>query len=84
MPRKAPAGFNAPVQPDSALGAIVGHSPQTRAQITKKVWAYIKRHGLQDQNDKRRINADSKLALVFGRRSMNMFEMTKAVSQHLS
>jgi len=74
----------APVQPDEALGAVVGSSPLPRTEITKKVWDYIRANGLQDKTDKRQINADDKLGKVFnGKKSVSMFEMTKLVNGHI-
>jgi len=73
-----------PMQPDSALGEIVGTKPLPRTEITKKLWAYIKRNGLQDTVNKRMINADEKLRPVFGGKwQVNMFEMTKLVANHI-
>lgn len=67
------------------LAAVVGEGPMPRSEVTKKIWAYIKEHGLQDSQNKRNINADEKLKVVFGGKSqVSMFEMTKLVSQHLS
>lgn len=78
------AAFMKPVQPDAALGAVVGNTPIPRTEVTKKLWAYIRRNGCQDQKDRRSINADDKLKAVFGGKSkVNMFEMTKLVSKHL-
>ena len=74
-----------PVTPDAALGAVVGSSPLPRTELTKKLWAYIKKNGLQDKKNKRNINADAPLKKVFGgRATVNMFEMTKLVSGHVS
>jgi chromatin remodeling complex protein RSC6 len=73
-----------PMTPDSALAAVVGSSPMPRTEVTKKLWAYIKRNGLQDRVNRRMINADDKLRPVFGGRSqVTMFEMTKLVNSHL-
>ena len=78
------SAFMAPVQPDEALGAVVGTAPLPRTEITKKVWEYIRANGLQDQKDKRTINADDKLRKVFnGKNSVTMFEMTKLVNGHI-
>lgn len=83
--RKPNAAFMKPVQPDDALGAVVGAKPMPRTEITKKLWAYIKKNGLQDAKNKRNINADDKLKLVFGgKKQVTMFEMTKLVSKHVS
>lgn len=74
-----------PMQVDADLAAVVGEGPMPRAEVVKKLWEYIKKHGLQDQQNKRNINADENLKKVFGGKStVNMFEMTKLVSQHLS
>ena len=82
--RKPNAAFMKPVQPDSALSAVVGSAPLPRTQVTKKLWAYIKRKGLQDKNKKTMINADDNLKVVFGgKKQVTMFEMTKLVSRHL-
>ena len=81
---RANAAFMAPVSPDSALAAVVGDKPMPRTEITKRLWAYIKKNGLQDQKNRRMINADATLKAVFGGKStVNMFEMTKLVSKHL-
>lgn len=76
--------FMRPLQPDAALGAIVGKKPLPRTQITKKIWAYIKKNGLQDEQDRRMINADDKLQAVFdGAKQVSMFELTKLVNEHV-
>ena len=73
-----------PMQPDEALGAVVGNSPLPRTQVQKKLWAYIHKNKLQDTKDKRMINADDKLRAVFGGKTkVSMFEMTKLVNEHL-
>jgi len=78
------AAFMAPKQPDAALAAVVGGSPIPRTEITKKLWQYIKRNGLQDQKERRMINADDKLKAVFGGKGkVSMFEMTKLVNKHI-
>ena len=83
--RTPSAAFMAPQKPDAALAAIVGATPVPRTMITKKVWAYIKKHNLQDPKNKRMIVADVKLAALFGRKkSVSMFELTKIVNEHLS
>ncbi|AWI08549.1 upstream activation factor subunit UAF30 [Ereboglobus sp. PH5-10] len=82
--RKPNAAFMKPVQPDEALAAVVGNKALPRTELTKKLWAYIKKNGLQDAKNKRQINADDKLKAVFnGKKSVNMFDMTKLVSTHL-
>jgi chromatin remodeling complex protein RSC6 len=83
-PRKANAAFMAPVTPSSALAEIVGAKPLPRTEVTKKLWLYIKKNGLQDQKNKRMIKADDALKTVFGgKATVNMFEMTKLVGKHL-
>jgi chromatin remodeling complex protein RSC6 len=83
--RKPNAAFMKPMQPSSLLAEIVGSKPIPRTEVTSKVWAYIKKHSLQDTKDRKQINADDKLKAVFGgKKSVNMFEMTKLVSKHLS
>ena len=82
--RKANAAFMKPVTPSPALTEVVGSKPIPRTEVTKKLWGYIKKHGLQDPKNKRMINADATLKAVFGgKSSVNMFEMTKLVSKHL-
>ncbi len=82
--RKPNAAFMKPVQPDAALAEVVGEKPMPRTELTKKLWAYIKKHGLQDQKNKRNINADDKLKAVFGgKKTVSMFEMTKLVGKHV-
>ncbi len=73
-----------PVTPSAALAEVVGSKPVPRTEVTKRLWAYIKKHGLQDKKNKRMINADAELKAVFGGKSVvNMFEMTKLVGKHL-
>jgi upstream activation factor subunit UAF30 len=82
--RKPNAAFMAPLTPSPALAEVVGSKPLPRTDVTKKLWAYIKKNGLQDQKNKRMIKADDNLKPVFGGKStVNMFEMTKLVSKHL-
>lgn len=82
--KKANAAFLKPVQPDDALAKVVGAKPLPRTDLTKKLWDYIKKNGLQDAKNKRQINADDALKAVFnGKKSVTMFEMTKLVSGHL-
>jgi chromatin remodeling complex protein RSC6 len=86
MPKKPlkNSAFMKPVTPDEKLAAVVGATPLPRTELTKKLWIYIKKHGLQDKKNKRNINADDKLKPVFnGRGTVSMFEMTKLVSGHL-
>jgi SWIB-domain-containing proteins implicated in chromatin remodeling len=83
--RKPNAAFMKPVTPDAALAAVVGSNPLPRTELTKKLWAYIKKNGLQDKKTKTQINADDKLKPIFnGKKSVSMFEMTKLVSSHVS
>jgi upstream activation factor subunit UAF30 len=81
--RKPNAAFMRPVQPSEELGEIVGNKPLPRTELTKKLWAYIKKNGLQDQKNKRMIKADERLKPIFGRNQVNMFEMTKLVNKHV-
>ena len=82
--RKLNPAFMKPLQPSVALAAVVGSAPLPRTQVIKKLWAYIKRHGLQDMRNRRMINADAALKPVFGgRRQVSMFQMTALVSKHL-
>jgi upstream activation factor subunit UAF30 len=82
--RKANAAFMRPVTPSPALAEVVGSKPIPRTEVTKKLWAYIKKNGLQDKKNRRMINADTPLKTVFGgKASVNMFEMTKLVGKHL-
>ena len=82
--RKANAAFMKPVTPSTTLAEVVGSKPIPRTEVTKRLWAYIKKNGLQDQKNKRMIKADAALKAVFGGKStVNMFEMTKLVSKHL-
>jgi len=82
--RKANPALLKPVQPDDILAAVVGSTPLSRGELTKKVWDYIKKNGLQDQKNKRNINADALLKPIFGGKSqVTMFEMTKLVSSHV-
>ena len=73
-----------PVTLSGDLEAVIGKGPMTRAQVTSKVWEYIKAHNLQDAKDKRQINPDAKLGAVIGKDQISMFKMTAAVSKHLS
>ena len=83
-PRKPNAAFMKPMNPSSALGAVIGMMPMPRTEVTKKIWDYIKKNKLQDAINKRMINADEKLKAVFGGKpKVSMFEMTKMVSNHL-
>jgi len=74
-----------PLTPSEKLATVVGNKPLPRTEVTKKLWAYIKRNGLQDKKNRRMINADENLVAVFGgKKQVNMFEMTKLISRHLS
>ena len=78
------AAFMAPKQPAGPLAAVVGDKPIPRTEITKKLWAYIKKNGLQDAKQRRNINADANLKPVFGGKAqVSMFEMTKLVNKHI-
>ena len=82
--RTANAAFMRPVTPDATVAEVVGAKPIPRTEVTKRLWAYIKKNGLQDTQNRRMINADEALKPVFGgRSSVNMFEMTKLVNKHL-
>lgn len=82
--RKANPALMKPVQPDEVLAKIVGSTPIPRSEITKKIWDYIKKNGLQDEKKKTLINADDALKAVFGgKKQVTMFEMTKLVSGHI-
>jgi len=82
--RKLNAAFMKPVAPDAALSVVVGSKPIPRTELTKKLWAYIKRKGLQDKKNRRMINADAALKPVFnGRSQVSMFDMTKLVNRHV-
>jgi chromatin remodeling complex protein RSC6 len=82
--RKASAAFMKPVTPSAALAEVVGSKPIPRTEVTKRLWAHIKKNKLQDPKSKRMIRADAALKVVFGGKStVDMFEMTKLVSKHL-
>ena len=82
--RKPNAAFMRPVQPDEKLSAIVGSKPLPRSEMTKKLWDYIKKNGLQDKKKRTQINADDAMRAVFnGKSQVSMFEMTKLVSAHV-
>ena len=82
--RKPNAAFMKPVNPTGALIAVIGSTPMPRTEVTKKVWAYIKKNKLQDEKNRRNINADEKLKDVFGgKKQVSMFELTKLVSKLL-
>ena len=82
--RKPSAAFMKPMTPSAALAEVVGAKPLPRTEVTKKLWAYIKKNKLQDQKNKRMIKSDDALKAVFGGKAqVNMFEMTKLVSKHV-
>jgi len=82
--RTPSAAFMKPMTPSAQLGAVVGTAPLPRTEVTKKLWAYIKRKGLQDSKNRRMINADDNLKPVFGgAKQVSMFEMTRLVNKHL-
>ena len=82
--RKANAAFMKPVTPSATLAPVVGDKPIPRTEVTKRLWAYIKKNNLQDPKNKRMIKADEALKSVFGGKAqVNMFEMTKLVGKHL-
>ncbi len=77
--------FMKAMKPSDELAKIVGNKPLPRTDVTKKLWEYIKKHKLQDSDNKRNINADENLLAVFGgKKQVSMFEMTKLVNKHLS
>ena len=82
--RKPNAAFMKAMTPSAQLGAVVGESPMPRTEVTKKLWAYIKRNNLQDPKQRRMINADDKLRPIFKKDQVSMFDMTKLVNKHLS
>jgi chromatin remodeling complex protein RSC6 len=82
-PRKANAAFLKPLTPSAELAAVIGSTPLPRTEVTRQIWDYIKKHNLQDAANKRNINADAKLKVLFGKDQVTMFELTKIVSGHL-
>lgn len=85
MATKQKSKFMQPKTPSKELAAIVGADPLPRTEVTKKLWAYIKKNKLQDTKNKRNINPDDKLQKVFGgKKAVNMFEMPRLLSKHLS
>jgi len=85
MAKKANAAFMKPLTPSEDLAKVVGSKPLPRTEVVKKLWAYIKKNNLQDKKNRRNINADANLKVVFGgKATVNMFEMTKLVSKHLN
>ncbi|OGF87199.1 hypothetical protein A3B19_03110 [Candidatus Giovannonibacteria bacterium RIFCSPLOWO2_01_FULL_46_32] len=82
---KSNSAFMKPLRVSGELAEVVGKGPMPRSEVVKKLWVYIKKHGLQDAQNKRNINADENMKKVFGgKKTVNMFEMTKLVSKHLS
>lgn len=81
---KANSAFMKKLSVSSDLEAVIGKGPLARTEVVKKLWQYIKANDLQDSKNRRNINADAKLKVVFGKGTVNMFEMTKLVSKHLS
>ena len=81
--RTPSAAFMKPMTPSAALGAVIGAKALPRTEVTRKVWEYIKKNGLQDKNAKTMINPDAKLKAVLGKDQVSMFEMTKIISGHL-
>jgi len=85
MEQKSNSAFMKPMSVSDELAAVVGKGPMPRSEVVKKLWVYIKKNDLQDPKNKRNINADENLKKVFGgKATVNMFEMTKLVSKHLS
>ncbi|WP_323030866.1 SWIB/MDM2 domain-containing protein [Brachymonas denitrificans] len=82
--REPNAAFMKPLNPSAELGAVVGTKPLPRTEVIKKLWEYIKANKLQDEQNKRNINADDKLAKVFGKKQVTMFEMAGLIGKHLS
>lgn len=83
-PRAANPAFMKAMTPSPALAQIIGATPMPRTEVTKQLWAYIKKHDLQDAKQRTMINADAKLQVIFQKPQVSMFEMTKLVSAHLS
>ncbi len=82
---KSNSAFMKPMKVSGELAEVVGKGPMPRSEVVKKLWVYIKKHDLQDPKNRRNINADENLKKVFGgKKTVNMFEMTKLVSKHLS
>src|SRR6267154_319038 len=82
--KKANAAFMKPLTPSSHLAEVVGAKAIPRTEVVKKLWVYIKKHGLQDAKNRRMVNADENLKPIFGgKKQVSMFEMTKYVSKHL-
>ncbi len=81
--RKPNAAFMAPLQPDDTLAAVVGNKPLPRTEIVKKVWDHIKKNNLQDNNNRRMINADERTRPLFGKDQISMFDLAKIVNNHI-
>jgi len=81
--RKPNAAFMKPMTPSATLAEVIGAKAMPRTEVTKKIWQYIKKNGLQDKKNRRMINADAKLRPIFKKDQVSMFEMTKLVSKHL-
>ena len=84
MAKKTQSKFMQPMKLSPELAAVVGKGPMPRTEVTKKIWVYIKKHKRQDEKNRRLINPDDKLAKVLGKKPINMFDMTKVISKHLS
>jgi chromatin remodeling complex protein RSC6 len=84
MAKQKNSKFMQPMEVSDDLAAVVGRGPMPRTEVTKKLWAYIKKHKRQDPENMRNIIPDDKLSKVLGKKAINMFDMTKAVSKHLS
>ncbi len=85
MPRKPNPAFMKELRPSEELAQVIGEEPRPRTQVTKKIWEYIKEHKLQDEKQRRMINADEKLQLVFGEKNqISMFELPKILAGHLT
>jgi chromatin remodeling complex protein RSC6 len=85
MEKKANSAFMKPLKVSADLEAVVGKGPMPRSEVVKALWIYIKKNNLQDPAHKRNINADEKLLKIFdGKKTVDMFEMTKLVSKHLT
>lgn len=83
--RKPNPAFMKPMTPDAALAGVIGPKPRPRSEVTKDIWKYIKKNGLQDTKNRRNINADAAMKAVFnGKSTVSMFEMTKLVNKHMS
>ena len=83
--KKANSAFMKPMKVSEELAMVVGEGPMPRSEVVKALWKYIKKHDLQDPKHKRNIRADANLLEVFGgKKVVDMFEMTKLVSKHLS